>query len=246
VHSARSILFFPILLSLLFFAAFPSSISTHAAEKRYIVKKNDTLSEIARKHGVSASALMRHNGLKEANQIHVGKVLRIPGPELAARKPLLDRSLSKELDATRIIPHKWKHIVIHHSATESGTVKGMDRYHRGVGMENGLAYHFVIGNGKGMPDGEITIGQRWIKQIKGGHLKSESLNEQSIGICLVGNFDQEPPTRKQMDHLAALVDYLTRNCRLGISAVKTHQQIHPFHTRCPGRKFPMKAFLKGL
>jgi LysM repeat protein len=232
------------MLCLLFSVLSPTS--AHAVERRYLVKKNDTLIEIARKHGVSASVLMRHNGLKEPNQIHVGKVLRIPDAGPVAKKSPSERSLPKELDETRVLPRRWKYIVIHHSATDSGTVKGMDRYHREMGMENGLAYHFVIGNGKGLPDGEITIGQRWIKQIQGGHLKSESLNEQSIGICLVGKFDQEAPTRKQMDRLTALVDYLTRSCRLGISAVKTHQQIHPFHTRCPGRKFPMKAFLKGL
>ncbi len=113
-------------------------------------------------------------------------------------------------------------------------------------MENGLAYHFVSGNGKGMADGEMVIGQRWIDQIQGGHLASESLNEKSIGICLVGNFDHDSPTRRQMEQLRALVDYLMRGSHLTAGAVKTHQEINPIDTRCPGRKFPAKTFMKEL
>ena len=72
-------------------------------------------------------------------------------------------------------------------AVDTGTVKGMDRYHREVRhMENGLAYHFVIGNGSGMGDGDIGIGSRWTKQLDGGHLTSERQNQVSLGICLVG------------------------------------------------------------
>jgi hypothetical protein len=227
--------------------AFLLAPPSHAVENRYTVKKYDTLTDIARNHGVTVAALMRHNELKQANQIYVGKTLRIPPSPRSPKKPLLDRALLQELNETRITLKKWKHIVIHHSATESGTAKGMDRYHRQERhMENGLAYHFVIGNGKGMPDGEITIGQRWLDQIQGGHLASESLNEESIGICLVGNFDEEAPTRKQMAQLEGLVDYLLRSCQLKPSAVKSHQEINPIHTRCPGRKFPAKAFLKKL
>ena len=45
-------------------------------------------------------------------------------------------------------------------------MKGMDRYHRDERhMEHGLAYHFVIGNGNGMGDGEIGVGQRWIEDL---------------------------------------------------------------------------------
>ena len=113
-------------------------------------------------------------------------------------------------------------------------------------MENGLAYHFVIGNGDGMTDGEIDVGRRWKEQLDGGHLALESLNRKSIGICLVGNFDKTKPTSKQLDSLEALVEYLMKRCHLSKTAVRTHSQIHPRHTRCPGSKFDQTAFLKRL
>src|SRR2546427_8839240 len=106
--------------------------------------------------------------------------------------------------------------------------------------------HFVIGNGHSLKDGEIAIGHRWSAQLDGGHLASEALNKKAIGICLVGNFDQDRPTRKQLESLHALVECLLARCRLSPDAVRTHQQINPIYTRCPGRNFPLQSFLKGL
>src|SRR3974390_2523242 len=69
-----------------------------------------------------------------------------------------------------IAPGRWRWLVIHHSGTEYGNAAIYDRQHRERGMENGLAYHFVIGNGVDSGDGEIEIGPRWLKQLKGGHV----------------------------------------------------------------------------
>jgi hypothetical protein len=123
----------------------------------------------------------------------------------------------------------------------------MDRYHsQERHMENGLAYHFVIGNGSGMGDGEVFVGRRWTDQLDGGHVASESQNKVALGICLVGNFDLNKPTPRQMKSLNALIDSLLARCDLSASGVKTHQQINVMHTRCPGMNFPARAFLKEL
>jgi hypothetical protein len=137
--------------------------------------------------------------------------------------------------------------VIHHSAATTGTLTGIDRYHRNVRhMENGLAYHFVIGNGNGLGNGEIGIGARWTRQLDGGHVISEAQNKVSLGICLIGNFDKSKPTAKQMERLTALVRALLVRCKLPPSAVHTHQQINAVPTRCPGRHFPTAEFLKSI
>jgi N-acetyl-anhydromuramyl-L-alanine amidase AmpD len=134
----------------------------------------------------------------------------------------------------------WKHIVIHHTATPSATPRGIDRFHREQRhMENGMAYHFLIGNGRGMGDGEIYVGDRWKRQIQGGHLASEKLNMSSIGICLVGNFESKPPTDRQVQALQALVRKLMQQTGLSASALTTHRSIHPRHTTCPGKHFAL-------
>ena len=135
-------------------------------------------------------------------------------------------------------PSRWQWIVAHHSAIREGNAAIYGRAHRQRGMENGLAYHFVIGNGVDSGDGEIEIGPRWFKQIKGGHVHREEINEVGIGICLVGNFEQTRPTLKQILAFQELVDYL----RAGVVGTRirfaVHKEIDPGRTACPGRYFP--------
>ncbi len=217
----------------------------------YKVRSGDSLSDIAKKYGVSLNTLTSLNSIHRANRIKIGQIIKIPvepgsipivpqGPQLAsADKATLNRIRTKS--------SQWKHIVIHHSATRVGSAKGMDNYHRKERhMENGLAYHFVIGNGRGMKDGELYIGDRWKKQIQGGHLSSYALNQISIGICLVGDFSKTPPTAKQMATLEALVEYLMDKTNLPVSRVTTHTLIHPNHTLCPGKYFPTESFKAKL
>jgi len=104
------------------------------------------------------------------------------------------------------IARGWKYIIIHHSATASGSAKAFHKYHTDQGY-GGLCYHFVIGNGNGLPDGRIEEGFRWKEQIAGTHVDENSWyhNIFGIGICLVGNFDKEKPTKKQIVALTGLI-----------------------------------------
>ncbi len=49
-----------------------------SAHGSYTIKSGDTLSEIARDHGVSTKALMAENGISDPNRIRVGQTLSIP------------------------------------------------------------------------------------------------------------------------------------------------------------------------
>lgn len=233
----------------------PPSESQEAAAKpppkpkEVTVRKNESLSVIARRHGVTVGDLARVNGLSIKDTIYVGQKLRIPSGDVKPvdTGPKLSWSVQKAIDDARVSRGRWKYIVIHHSATPAATVKGMDEYHRRQRhMENGLAYHFVIGNGRGMGNGEVAVGDRWKRQIQGGHLKSEADNNISIGICLVGNFDKTRPTASQLDSLEALLEALMRRCHLTKSSIRTHSQMHPRHTRCPGKNLNLKAILQRV
>jgi len=223
-------------------------------EPMYVVKKGDTLFKIARKNNLSMTALAERNGLKPDYSVKIGDRLKLStaaetastatAPSPSAGLPTAIRSAIRNASVTQ---GRWKYIVIHHTGVDEGTVKGMDRYHREVRhMENGLAYHFVIGNGHGMGNGEIAVGNRWRKQLDGGHLASLAQNKAAIGICLVGNFDKAAPTAAEMKSLNALVRALMERCNISASNVKTHQQINIIGTRCPGSKFPTRSFLAGL
>jgi hypothetical protein len=227
-----------------------------ALDEAYIVKRGDSIYSLARRYGISPGELAERNGLSRSSHVYSGQRLVIPHrPSAQPPAPAshnvarvsLPRSIQRAIDKAPVRPGRWQYIVIHHSGVDTGTVEGMDRYHREVRhMENGLAYDFVIGNGSGMGDGEIAVSRRWTQQLDGGHLASEAQNKIALGICLVGNFDEHRPTPKEMDSLRALVEALMIRCHLTPSAIKTHQQINIIHTRCPGTNFPAKSFIESL
>lgn len=235
-------------------------VASLAADESYTVKRGDSLYSIGRSYGIPFTVIAERNGLSRTFHIYAGQRLTIPvkatarptappakAPAQKSARVALPRSIQRAIDKAPVRSGRWKYIVIHHSGVDTGTVKAMDHYHREVRhMENGLAYDFVIGNGSGMGDGEIAVGRRWTKQLDGGHLASEAQNKIAIGICLVGNFDERRPSRKELESLRTLVQALMARCNLTPRAVKTHQQINVVPTRCPGAKFPTSDFLGSL
>jgi|GEM_PF-2781152 len=149
----------------------------------------------------------------------------------------LNRGIRRQIDSSTPRKNRWKVFVVHNSSTKKGNAKAFDYYHRKVkGMPNGLAYHFVIGNGSYSKDGEIEVGQRWMQQLNGGHLKSALQNKIALGICLVGDFNSQQVSRKQLQALDELLDYL--KAKVGDIDITTHKQINISPTDCPGRYFP--------
>jgi hypothetical protein len=106
-----------------------------------------------------------------------------------------------------IQPARWKYIFLHHTKGKRGDALS-------IGGKNGFGDHFLIGNGDGCGDGEIQIGARWTSQ-QGARPIGASLADNSISICIVGDFDQSNPTPAQIRNLQRLIQTLQR--RFGIS-----------------------------
>ena len=156
----------------------------------------------------------------------------------------LTSAVRNAIDRAPVARGRWRYIVVHNSGTKQGNAAAFEHYHRTVRkMPNGLAYHFVIGNGTSTKEGAIEIGNRWHRQIQGGHVHSDYLNNIAIGICLVGDFNKSTPRKGQLDALAELIDYLRR--KVGKiqgqpAVVRAHREINPpqWPTDCPGDDFP--------
>jgi N-acetylmuramoyl-L-alanine amidase len=160
----------------------------------------------------------------------------------------LTRSVRNQIDRAPVLRERWRFIIVHNSGTRQGNARIFDYYHRNVRrMRNGLAYHFVIGNGTSSGNGEIEVGDRWRRQINGGHVHSDYLNNISLGICLVGDFNRDQPTRAQLDSCEELIRYLRARCgkvdRHEIP-VRPHREMNPprWPTDCPGDIFPYRWF----
>jgi len=176
-----------------------------------------------------------------------------PPAHQPAPRPYPPRTLSATRPQRTWYPHstrldpKWTTIVIHHSATSTGSARTFDRYHREKKGWDELGYHFVIGNGTETPDGFIEVGPRWESQKHGAHCKTPSnyYNDHGIGICLVGDFTKSRPTAKQMAALEELVAFLCRACSIPPSRVTTHGHVNK-KTKCPGRYFAMAPLRRYL
>ncbi|WP_096894519.1 peptidoglycan recognition protein family protein [Candidatus Scalindua japonica] len=144
--------------------------------------------------------------------------------------------------------NNWQYVVIHHSATDEGCANSFDRYHREQKKwSHGLAYHFVIGNGNGSGNGVIEVGNRWKKQIHGAHTANKDLNQISIGICLVGNFEKDKgPTDNQFTSLISLINYFSKKYNIPISHIVKHCQVLQKGTACPGRHFPYRQLINKI
>ena len=160
----------------------------------------------------------------------------------------LTSSVRAEIDRAPVMQRRWQYIVVHNSGTRQGNAAAFDYYHRHVRrMQNGLAYHFVIGNGTSTGNGEVEVGNRWRRQINGGHVHSDYLNNIALGICLVGDFNRDQPTRAQLECCEELIRYLRQRCgKIGnhYAVVRPHREVNPprWATDCPGDAFPYAWF----
>lgn len=146
-------------------------------------------------------------------------------------------------------PRDWKSIVLHHSATSGGSVESIDRMHRLKKDESGRAwlgigYHFVVGNGHAMGDGEVRSTFRWQKQLAGAHAGQKQYNETGIGICLIGNFDEAAPTARQVAAVRDLMILLGERYSIPRERMLRHLDVQS--TLCPGRLFPWDKLLADL
>jgi len=199
----------------------------------HIVGPGETLWRISKMYNVPIKDISSANNLKTQT---LGKGQRLLIPNAAPIVPVIPLYPSK----------KWKYIVIHHSATDEGNSLYFDKYHQGKGW-GGIGYHFVIDNGtKEKQDGQIEVSPRWIKQEGGSHCRASNMNEKAIGICLVGNFNREYVSSKQLDALVYLVNILRKYYKIPLKRIIGHNQVLGARTECPGKNFPWPRFKNSL
>ena len=135
-----------------------------------------------------------------------------------------------------------RRIVIHHSATATGCARVFRALHRGVNGWVDVGYHFIIGNGSMSGDGEIESGRpQW---AVGAHAREN--NTDSTGVCLVGNFDEDEPTEKQLTSMSELLLDLMDKYGIEEDGVFLHRDVTPCRTRCPGANLTMEVVRKAL
>lgn len=136
--------------------------------------------------------------------------------------------------------HPWQWIVIHHSGYRSGDTASIDASHVHDRKWDGIGYHFVVGNGSPMPRGRVDATWRWKAQQHGAHAGSgaqqSAYNRDGIGICLIGNYDEQTLDAVVERRLTELCAVLVERCpALSPSRIVGHRDVPGKETACPGR-----------
>jgi LysM repeat protein len=212
----------------------------------YFVQEGETIQSIAKKNSVSVEKILLINKIPNPDKLYANQPLLIPVSNNVdpATLNLFNEYCHFPDEVKR---RHWKYIIIHHSATVSGNAREFNEYHlKTRKWKNGLGYDFVIGSGKGSLDGVIEVGQRWAKQMAGSHTLASNMNENGIGICLVGNFEMKKPTDKQMETTLELVRYLRKRYGIPLRNVLGHGEVKGSSTDCPGKNMNMDKFRESL
>ena len=124
-----------------------------------------------------------------------------------------------------------KYLVIHHSATDQSVTFEMIRAHH---LERGwddIGYHFVIDT-----HGNVKMGRA--EDVVGAH--ALGINQESLGICCLGNFELTVPEHEQTKALVELLTSLARKHNIAKENIIGHCDVtcaERDHKRsaCPGK-----------
>ncbi|MEO1614742.1 MAG: D-Ala-D-Ala carboxypeptidase family metallohydrolase [Planctomycetota bacterium] len=129
-------------------------------------------------------------------------------------------------------------LVVHHSASprDTTTVADLSRWHRERGFSQ-IGYHQLI-----LANGTVSAGRP--ESIMGAH--ALGANQNSLGVCLMGNFENETPTGAQLSSLVTVLQRWTREYRLPTTSIYGHGEVPggKTATACPGRN--LKSQLQNI
>jgi hypothetical protein len=136
------------------------------------------------------------------------------------------------------------HVTVHHTAMPSNAtwpkavgseIRDIQSMHQGTRGWADLGYHILIDAGGGVWEGRPL-------RFQGAH-EGAGLNRGAIGVCLLGNFDEQPLPAAQREALVRVLDALSRHFALGRADIRTHGEVRKDPTNCPGEA--LQAFLDG-
>ena len=123
-----------------------------------------------------------------------------------------------------------EYIIIHHSNKIFDHPLLIKLRHKFLRGWHDTGYHFIIGNGIFTKNGAI-FSARPTKYV-GAH--ALGYNKNSIGVCLIGNFDYCVPTFKQYRSLIRLLSFLKEKYHIPNDHILGHRETAECTKTCPG------------
>ena len=123
-------------------------------------------------------------------------------------------------------------LIVHHSSSENDTKEIILDWHLNGRKWPHMGYHFII-------DKEGIGWSCLPKQVEGIH--AYGFNQRSIGICLIGNFNEHLPRKAQLESLSELCVSLVKEYDLrywqiyGHGSQRLMKIFKTTRTACPGK-----------
>ena len=136
---------------------------------------------------------------------------------------------------------KVSEIILHHSASHDGMATNWSQirfYHTALRGWKNVGYHYgieLVGQ-----DYEVLLGR--FENEDGAHCPGH--NSKALGVCLVGNFEENYVPSEQYQLALKLVRQLMRNHNILLPNVYGHRELAD--TLCPGKYFDLDAFRRDL
>ena len=133
-----------------------------------------------------------------------------------------------------LIPKK---IILHCSATEDTESKSWDairRYHIETNGWSDIGYHYGIERYLG----NISYQRGRLPNVMGAHCRAAGRNRDSLGVCVVGKFDDRPPADDILIATYKLLSYLCFVFSIAPKDVYGHREFEDGKT-CPGLKWDL-------
>ena len=160
-----------------------------------------------------------------------------PGVEIAPTVPattvqIQDVSANLAKSSTSQYPRRSRsairRIILHHTATPANvSVERIAEYQVNTQGRPGIAYHYCLTN-------QGVIYQTQPLEVVSAH--AGKFSDDSVGVCLIGNFTSAPPPQTQLDATAALLAKLATE--LGISVDQIFGYSDLVTTGSPGATWP--------
>ena len=143
------------------------------------------------------------------------------------------------------VGQRIKLLVVHHAATpRTTTVEQIRDYHVNHNGWRDIAYHYLLRQPTDespvqIAPGRYQDGDAYIESGEEGAHVYGYVNYYSLGICCIGNFDEEKVPKRMYETLVQLLTSFLIAYELDESAVLGHREVPDQNTACPGSQFDL-------
>ena len=136
---------------------------------------------------------------------------------------------------------KVEYLIIHHTERNNDFPFFIKLRHKYLRKWDDIGYHYLIGNTRPFTrNGKIYTGRN--EEYEGAHTQGH--NKNSLGICLIGNFDKNQPSEKQLQALYKLIKEKMQQYNIPPENIKGHNEFSGVKKSCPGKTINMDEIRK--